>query len=145
MLVLSFLLCMFLVSSYLSFSLFVFRLLISHLGFYTGAGFPTKCKLPFLNLQVLLHKQSQAACSHNGDYKMSWVTLDYGNLLQDLQGSLKSRPIKLRKINQKNFKGKRHTYAELLEAKRHTAEPVQTSLNNRKMPHLSKSKTEGNP
>lgn len=48
-------------------------------------------------------------------------------------------------MNQKNFKGKRHTYAELSEAKRHSADPAQTSLNSWKTQHLPKSKTEGNP
>lgn len=38
---------------------------------------------------------------------------------------------KAKKINQKNSKGKQHTYAELSEAKRHTTEPAQTSLTER--------------
>lgn len=42
---------------------------------------------------------------------------------------LKKEINKVKKINQKNFKGKCHTYAELSEAKRHAAKPAQTSLN----------------
>ncbi|KAK4828755.1 hypothetical protein QYF61_000746, partial [Mycteria americana] len=58
---------------------------------------------------------------------------------------LKKQNNKVEKMNQKNLKGKWHTYAELSEAKRHTAEPAQMSLNNGKIQHLSKSKTESNP
>lgn len=42
---------------------------------------------------------------------------------------LKKQINKAEKLNQKNFKGKWHTYAEPSEAKGQTAKPAETSLN----------------